>query len=121
MYLDDNADTFPDQNNFWNADKYYDTDTYEVYTWGRYQPALAPYVGDKKTFMCPSSRNASKKNAFSQDYAMSTILHGIARGAVPGRRAIRPHLQNVASLAIRFKSGSGPKSRNAAAHDITRC
>ena len=84
MYLDDNADTFPHQYNFWNADTYYDTDTFVVTQWGRYQPALVPYVGDKKTFMCPSSRNTSKKSAFSRDYAMSTALHSKTRNEVPG-------------------------------------
>ncbi|MGI5924267.1 MAG: DUF1559 domain-containing protein [Lentisphaeria bacterium] len=85
MYLDDNEDTFPHQYNFWNADTYYDTDTFVQATpWGRYQPALVPYVGDKKTFMCPSSRNTSKKSAFSRDYGMTTALHTKTRGAVPG-------------------------------------
>lgn len=84
MYLDDNQDTFPYQYNFWNADTYYDTDTFVVTQWGRYQPALVPYVGDKKTFMCPSSRNTSKKSAFSRDYAMSTALHSKTSSSVPG-------------------------------------
>jgi prepilin-type N-terminal cleavage/methylation domain-containing protein/prepilin-type processing-associated H-X9-DG protein len=84
MYLDDNEDFFPYQKDFWHADTYYDTDTYVVTTWGRYQPALVPYVGDKKTFMCPSSRNTSKKSAFSRDYGMSTALHNRTRRDVPG-------------------------------------
>jgi prepilin-type N-terminal cleavage/methylation domain-containing protein/prepilin-type processing-associated H-X9-DG protein len=84
MYLDDNEDFFPYQYNFWHADTYYDTDTYVVTEWGRYQPALVPYVGDKKTFMCPSSRNTSKKSAFSRDYGMSTTLHNRTRREVPG-------------------------------------
>ena len=84
MYLDDNADTFVYQYNFWNADTYYDTDTFVVTQWGRYQPALVPYVGDKKTFMCPSSRQTVKKTAFGKDYSMTTALHGKVRHAVPG-------------------------------------
>ncbi|NMA46903.1 MAG: DUF1559 domain-containing protein [Lentisphaerae bacterium] len=85
MYLDDNEDTFPHQYKFWNADKYYDTDTFvQADEFGRYQPALVPYVGDKKTFMCPSSRNTSKKSAFSRDYGMSTALHAKTRREVPG-------------------------------------
>lgn len=91
MYLSDNQDTFMTQGSVntvsqgYNPQKYYDNDIYELETYGNYQVHLASYVGDKKTWFCPSSSNYTTPwQRFAFDYPMTTALHGKVRFAVPG-------------------------------------
>jgi prepilin-type N-terminal cleavage/methylation domain-containing protein/prepilin-type processing-associated H-X9-DG protein len=91
MYLGDNNETFMTQGSVdgvsqgYNPQKYYENDIYEVETYGNYQVHLASYVGDKKTWFCPSSSNYTQAwQRFAYDYPMTTALHGKVRFAVPG-------------------------------------
>lgn len=95
MYLNDNADTFMTQGSLtingvsqsqgYNPQKYYENDLYELETYGNYQVHFASYVGDKKTWFCPSSTNYTTPwQRFAYDYPMTTALHAKVRFAVPG-------------------------------------
>jgi len=91
MYLNDNADTFMTQGSInsvsqgYNPQKYYENDTYELETYGNYQVHLASYVGDKKTWFCPSSTNYTTAwQRFAYDYPMTVTLHTKVRFGVPG-------------------------------------
>jgi len=95
MYLNDNADTFMTQGSLtingvsqsqgYNPQKYYENDLYELETYGNYQVHFASYVGDKKTWFCPTSSNYTTPwQRFAYDYPMTVTLHAKVRFAVPG-------------------------------------
>jgi prepilin-type N-terminal cleavage/methylation domain-containing protein/prepilin-type processing-associated H-X9-DG protein len=88
MYFDDNDDTFPNLGGGqgWIAQPYYDNGTlvteYNGDVWGNHQPFIAPYIGDKKAQMCPSSLRTEPRDKFAFDYAMPTSTHGQARSSI---------------------------------------
>ena len=75
MYLNDNADTFPNLNDStaYDALHYYDTDKLQTVTnaCGFFQPLIMEYVGDKKAFMCSSTKQTSKKYQFCHDIGIA--------------------------------------------------
>ena len=79
MYFGDNAETMPQLYNGGSAYGYYDTDTFSTTEWGFYTPYVAPYVGDKKTFMCPTSKQTSKRDQFAQDTGTANCTRGANR------------------------------------------
>ncbi len=88
MYLADNDDTFPNLGGGqgWIAELYYDNGTLAHSNgddvWGNHQPFIAPYIGDKKAQMCPSSLRTAPREKFAYDYAMPTSTHGQARSGI---------------------------------------
>ncbi len=88
MYFDDYDDTFPDlgPDKGWIAELYYDDGTLAHSNgsdiWGNHQPFIAPYIGDKKAQMCPSSLRTAPRDKFAYDYAVSTSTHGKARSSI---------------------------------------
>ncbi|MGI5925452.1 MAG: DUF1559 domain-containing protein [Lentisphaeria bacterium] len=91
MYLNDNEDTFLTQGSHngvsqgYNPKEYYLNGTYVHETYGNYQVHFASYVGDNKTWFCPSSSNYTTEwQRFAHDYPMNTSLHGRVRSQVPG-------------------------------------
>lgn len=84
MYCDENSDTLPYyRNNLSGIDFYNDILT--ITTWGSHQPLIQQYVGDKNTFMCPSSMRTDKAEKYAYDTAMPTGLLGVTRATVPGK------------------------------------
>ena len=72
MYLSDSENVFPNQKNGYDGRPYYDDGSLVFDTYGNYQVNVATYVGDKATFICPTTtRMGSKRDAFSYDYAGS--------------------------------------------------
>ena len=75
MYLNDNADTFPNLNDStaYDAQHYYDTDKLQTVTnaCGFFQPLIMEYVGDKKASMCSSTTQTSKKYQFCHDIGIA--------------------------------------------------
>ncbi|MGN0880442.1 MAG: prepilin-type N-terminal cleavage/methylation domain-containing protein [Oligosphaeraceae bacterium] len=89
MYLGDNVETYPQLGSSVALDAmaYYDKDEQLAMkdsgtsntSCGFYQPYVAPYVGDKKTFLCPATAESSKRDQFVQDTGNPMNLHGKVR------------------------------------------
>ncbi len=79
MYFGDNVETMPELYNGGSAYGYYDNDTFSTTEWGFYTPYVAPYVGDKKAFMCPTSKLTSKRDQFAQDTGTANCTRGANR------------------------------------------
>ena len=89
QYLNDSNDTYPRVHGgteCWDGPKFYDDGTLvkQQHGNGSYQPYLHAYVGDKKTFFCPSSPRTDPREKFTHDYAMTTKLFTAVRFAIPG-------------------------------------
>ena len=86
MYLADSDDVFPSLWHGWIAQRYYDDDSLVLSdggdVWGNHQPYIAPYVGDKKAQMCPSSGRTAPRDKFAFDYSVSTSTHGQSRSSI---------------------------------------
>ena len=91
MYLNDNADTFPNLNSStaYDALHYYDTDELKTVTnaCGFFQPLVAQYVGDKKAFMCSSTKQTSKKYQFCHDIGIAYWTFNNGSGVVGKTRS----------------------------------
>ena len=103
MYLSDNEDTFMSQyrvngvDQGYNPEAYYKHGTYVTEEYGNYQVHLATYVGDNKTWFCPSSSNHTTEwQRFAHDYPMATALHGKVRNRVPGSGSFPKSLSECA-------------------------
>ena len=94
MYLNDNEDTYPplqDGSGLYGAFEYYDNGKLQVAgngSCGFYQPFVAEYVGDNKTFMCATTSQSSKRDQFAYDYGISynTFVNTTTWSAKPKRR-----------------------------------
>ena len=94
MYLGDNAETYPQLNSgvALDAMAYYDKDEQLAIkdsgtgnsNCGFYQPYVAPYVGDKKTFLCAATAESNKRDQFVQDTGNPMALHGKVRTNLSG-------------------------------------
>ena len=91
QYLNDSDDMFFTQGSLngvyvgLNPQPYYENGTIVPEQYGNFQPFVAPYVGDNKSFFCPAASNWTERwQRFAYDYDMSTALHSKLRAQVPG-------------------------------------
>ena len=107
MYFGDNAETMPMIKNGYNAFTYYDNDTLEVTEWGFYTPYVAPYVGDKKTFMCPTSKQTSKRDQFAMDTGTANCTKGVNRNNLKTASSVFPDSPSECGL-VTDSTGNAP-------------
>ena len=91
QYLNDNEDTYMHLGSVngisqgWNPIEYYNNNKFVTETYGNHQPFIAPYVGDTKTFFCPSdSRWTNDWERFAHNTACPTSLFAKRRTNIPG-------------------------------------
>ena len=91
QYLNDNDDYYPQLGSInnvwqgWNPKVYFETKTFVTEEYGNHQPFIAPYVGDTKTFFCPSdSRWTNDWERFAHNTACPTSLFAKRRTNIPG-------------------------------------
>ncbi|MGN0880443.1 MAG: DUF1559 domain-containing protein [Oligosphaeraceae bacterium] len=107
MYFGDNVETLPELYNGWNAFTYYDNDTFATTMWGFYTPYVAPYVGDKKAFMCPTSKQTSKRDQFAMDTGISANARGATRQNLKVRSSLFPTSLSECGL-VTDSTGNAP-------------
>lgn len=102
MYLGDNEETIPELYNGHSAYYYYDSDTFVKTEFGFYTPYIAPYVGDKKAFMCPASKQSSKREQFAQDTGTANVSRGKKRNNLHAANKVYP--ESISECGLVFDS-----------------
>ena len=117
MYLGDNAETYPQllSGVALDAMAYYDKDEQLAIkdsgtgnsNCGFYQPYVAPYVGDKKAFMCPTSKQTSKRDQFAQDTGTANCTRGANRNNLKAKSSVFPDSISECGL-VTDSTGNAP-------------
>ncbi len=85
MYVQDYDERFMPEYNFFDGMVWYNSGkaTWQITTYGNYQPVIYPYVKNDQVFMCPSSTRTDPAEQFNYDYAMNTWLHNRKLADIP--------------------------------------
>ena len=107
MYFGDNVETMPELYYGGSAYGYYDNDTFSTTECGFYTPYVAPYVGDKKAFMCPTSKQTSKRDQFAQDTGTANCTRGANRNNLKAKSGVFPDSISECGL-VTDSTGNAP-------------